>query len=129
MENRVFVVRCQDYDHVGDRMSELLSMMGGMDCFAASGERIVLKVNLLQPAKPEKAVTTHPAVVAAVARLVKDEGALPIIADSPGSGYPYTERMLEKIYQTCGMYHAAEEEGIEVNLDATYDTVSYPEGN
>ena len=63
-DNKVFVVRCPDYDHVGDRMSELLSMMGGPGRFAALGEKIVLKVNLLQPAKPEKAVTTHPAVVA-----------------------------------------------------------------
>ena len=42
-DNKVFVVRCPDYDHVGDRMSELLSMMGGTRRFAASGERIVLK--------------------------------------------------------------------------------------
>ena len=113
----MFVVRCSDYNHVGDRMSELLSMMGGTGSFAASGEKIVLKVNLLQPAKPEKAITTHPAVVAAVARLVKNEGALPIIADSPGSGYPYTERTLKRFYHTCGMYEAVEEEGIEVNVD------------
>lgn len=65
-DTQVFVVRCPDYDHVEDRMTELLTMMGGMGSFAASGERIVLKVNLLQPVKPKKAVTTHPAVVAAV---------------------------------------------------------------
>ena len=129
MDNKVFVVRCPDYDHVGERMPELLSMMGGMDRFAASGEKIVLKVNLLQPAKPEKAVTTHPAVVAAVARLAKNEGALPVIADSPGSGYPYTERTLDKFYRTCGMYQVAADEGIAVNRDTTYETVSYPAGN
>jgi uncharacterized protein (DUF362 family)/ferredoxin len=128
MDNKVFVVRCPDYDHVGERLAELLSMMGGMDRFAASGEKIVLKVNLLQPTKPEKAVTTHPAVVAAVARLVKNEGALPIIADSPGSGYPYTERTLDKFYRTCGMYQVAADEGIAVNRDTTYETVSYPKG-
>lgn len=129
IDNKVFVVRCPDYDHVGEKMSELLSMMGGMDRFVASGERIVLKVNLLQPAKPEKAVTTHPAVVAAVARLVKNAGSLPIIADSPGSGYPYTERTLDKFYRTCGMYQVAVDEGIAVNRDTTYEIVSYPEGD
>jgi uncharacterized protein (DUF362 family)/Pyruvate/2-oxoacid:ferredoxin oxidoreductase delta subunit len=128
MDNKVFIVRCPDYGEVGDKIAELLAMMGGMGSFAAPRERIVLKPNLLQPVKPEKAVTTHPAVVAAVGRLVKNEGAIPIIADSPGSGYPYTEKTLDKFYRTCGMYQAAEEAGIAVNRDTTYATVPYPEG-
>lgn len=45
-------------------MAELLAMMGGMRQFAARGEKIVLKVNPLQPAKPEQAITTRPAIVA-----------------------------------------------------------------
>lgn len=128
MDDKVFIVRCPDYSEVGTKMAELLAMMGGMDSFAQAGERIVLKVNLLQPAKVEKAVTTHPTVVSAVARLVKDAGAIPIIADSPGSGYPYTERSLDKFYRICGMYGVAEEEGIALNLDTGYEIVSYPEG-
>jgi uncharacterized protein (DUF362 family)/Pyruvate/2-oxoacid:ferredoxin oxidoreductase delta subunit len=128
MDDKVFIVRCPDYSEVGTKMAELLAMMGGMDSFAQAGERIVLKVNLLQPAKVEKAVTTHPTVVSAVARLVKDAGAIPIIADSPGSGYPYTERSLDKFYRICGMYRVAEEEGIALNLDTGYEIVSYPEG-
>ena len=129
MADKVFIVRCPDYSEVGKKMAELLAMMGGMDRFAQAGERVVLKVNLLQPAKVEKAVTTHPAVVSAVARLVKDAGAIPLIADSPGSGYQYTEKMLNKMYRTCGMYGVAEEDGIELNVDTGYAIVSYPEGN
>lgn len=128
MDNKVFIVRCPDYEKVGEKMAELLAMMGGMGSFAKAGERILLKVNLLQPARPERAVTTHPAVVSAVARLVKDEGATPIIADSPGSGYPYTEKTLDKLYRTCGMYGVAEEDGIEINLDTRYENVSHPDG-
>lgn len=128
MDNSVFIVRCPDYDVVGDKITELIAMMTGMGSFAAPGEKIVLKVNLLQPAKPEQALTTHPALVAAVARLLKNEGAIPIIADSPGSGYPYTERNLNRFYRTCGMSQAAEKAGIKLNLDTTYDTVSYPAG-
>ena len=128
MDNKVFVVRCPDYEQAGEKIAELLAMMGGMGQFVAPGEKIVLKVNLLQPAEPAKAVTTHPAVVAAVGRMAKKEGAIPVIADSPGSGYRYQEKSLDKLYRTCGMYQAAEEAGIEVNLDATYQAVSFPEG-
>jgi uncharacterized protein (DUF362 family)/NAD-dependent dihydropyrimidine dehydrogenase PreA subunit len=128
MDTKVFIVRCPDYEHVRDRMTELLALMGGMGSFATSGEKIVLKPNLLQPVKPEQAVTTHPAVVAAVARLVKNEGARPLIVDSPGSGYPYTERTLHKFYRTCGMHKVADDEGIELNLDTRHEHIAYPKG-
>lgn len=127
-DKRVFIVRCRDYKEVEDKLTELLEMMNGIGTFAKPGEKIVLKVNLLQAAKPEKAVTTHPAVTAAVARLVKKEGAIPIIADSPGSGYPYNKKALDKTYRTCGMDRVAEEEGIEINFNPKYDIVSFPEG-
>ena len=120
MDNEVFVVRCPGYDQAEEKITELLTMMGGMGQFAAPGEKIVLKVNLLQPTAPEKAVTTHPAVVAAVGRMAKNEGAKPAIADSPGGGYRYSRKSLGGLYRESGMGKAAEEAGIEVNLDATY---------
>jgi len=126
--NKVYVVKCPDYEHVEEKMEELLTMMGGMNQFAKTGETIVLKPNLLGAAKPEKAVTTHPAVVAAVAKIAKNEGAKPVIIDSPGSGYPHNEKTLNRVYRTCGMYDAAEKAGIEVSLDTTYQAVSFPDG-
>ncbi|MDY6843299.1 MAG: DUF362 domain-containing protein [Thermodesulfobacteriota bacterium] len=128
MDHKVYVVTCPDYEHVDDKIAELLNMMGGMGQFVTRGEKIVLKANLLQSVEPEKAVTTHPSVVASVAKMVKTEGATAIIADSPGSGYRYTKKMLETIYHTCGIDKIAEEDGIEVNFDTTYETVSFPEG-
>ena len=96
--------------------------------FAAPGEKIVLKVNLLQPSTPEQAVCTHPAIVAAVGRMVQGEGAVATIADSPGSGYKYDEKTLRTLYTRSGMFGAAEEAGIEINLDTTHQPVSFPEG-
>jgi len=126
VDNKVYIVRCPDYEQVEEKIAELLSMMNGMTSFAGPGEKIVLKANLLQAAKPEKAVTTHPSVVASVARMVKNAGATPVIADSPG--YGYNKRTLDKIYRTCGMYRAAEEAGIELNFDTTHEVVSFPNG-
>ena len=128
MDNTVFFVKCRHYEEVENKLTELLAMMNGMGSFVKPGEKIVLKVNLLQSAKPAKAVTTHPAVVAAAARLVKKEGAIPIITDSPGSGYAYNKKNLEKTYRVCGLDTVAEEDGIELNLDPSYDTVSFPGG-
>lgn len=128
MDNKVYIVRCPDYDHVEEKMHELLEMMGGMGQFIKTDEKIILKPNLLTAAKPEKAATTHPTVVAAVARMAKGEGASSVIADSPGSGYPYTENTLKRLYRNCGMYTVAEEAGIELNFDTSSQTVSFPEG-
>jgi len=128
MEHRVYVVKCPDYDHVEQRLTDLLALMGRMAQFASPGETIVLKPNLLQAAPPEKAVTTHPAVVAAVAQAVKEAGASAVIADSPGSGYRYNEKTLDRVYRTCEMDAAAEKTGAALNVDTTYEAVSFPEG-
>ncbi len=128
MDNKVYIIKCPDYEQAENKIVELLSMMGGIEQFVAPGEKIVLKVNLLLAAEPEQAVTTHPAVVAAVGRLTKEKGSIPIIADSPGSGYQYSEETLKRVYRTCGMQAAATEAGIKVNLDTTHQTVSFPDG-
>ncbi|MCP4539577.1 MAG: DUF362 domain-containing protein [Chloroflexi bacterium] len=126
--DKVYVVRCPGYDQVEEKMAELLGLMDGIEQFAAPGEDIALKVNLLLAASPEQAVTTHPAVVAAVGRMTKDAGAAPIIIDSPGSGYQYQEKTLQMVYEASGMNDAAQKAGIEVNWDTTYQAVSFPDG-
>lgn len=127
-DNEVFAVRCPGYEPAGNKVSELLSLMGGIGAFAGPGEKIALKVNLLRPAKPEEAVTTHPSVVAAVARLVAEAGAAAVIADSPGSGYRYDRKTLEKTYRMSGMEKAAAESGAQLNFDTGSRSVSFPEG-
>ena len=128
MDTNVYIVKCMSYDNAQEKIAELLSLMGGIGQFVKKGERITLKANLLGAAPPEKAVSTHPAIVAAIGAMAKKEGAIPLIADSPGSGYRYTEATLKKLYSTCGMYEAAEKAGIQVNTDTGYDEVSFPQG-
>lgn len=128
MKHRVFVVGCHDYESVELKISELLDMMGGIEQFVSAKETIILKPNLLSVAKPEKAVSTHPSVVAAVGKIVKKIGAKVIIADSPGSGLPNTKKIYKRLYETNGMSQAAEEAGIELNWDTSFQNVSFPKG-
>ena len=67
MDNRVYAVRCTDYAQADEKLGLLLDMMGGMGRFAREGETLALKANLLESIAPDRAVTTHPSVVAAVA--------------------------------------------------------------
>jgi len=128
MDSKVYIVRCEDYADTEDRINDLIDLMGGMGRFAKQGEKIVLKVNLLREARPETAVCTHPAVAAAVGTLVKQEGAEAVIADSPGGGYRYSEKTLNKIYRTSGMLQAAQKAGLALNRDTTSRPASYADG-
>ena len=128
MDHKVYIVQCKGYDDVDDKLTALLGLMGGIGRYAKQGQKIVLKVNLLREAKPEEAVCTHPGLVSAVGRLVKNEGADAVIADSPGGGLWYRKKTLNRIYRTSGMEQAAQQAGIELNRDTTSRPVSYPDG-
>ncbi len=128
MDSTVYMVQCPDYQQAGEKLGALMDLMGGIGRFARAGEKIVLKANLLREARPEEAVCTHPAVVEAVSRLAKGAGAVPVIVDSPGGGYRYGKKTLDKIYRTTGMLQAAENVGIHLNRDTTHRPVSYPQG-
>jgi len=128
MKTNVYIVKCGSYEKAEEKIEELFALMGGIGQFAKKGEKITLKANLLGALAPETAVGTHPAIVAAVGRMAKKEGAIPLIADSPGSGYRYTEAALKRVYTACRMYDAAEKAGIDLNMDTGYEKVSFPQG-
>jgi len=111
MERRVALVRCADYDlaRVEAAVRRSLDLLGGMGALVRPGQRVLLKPNLLSAASPETAVTTHPAIVASVARLVCQAGGRPIITDSPGG--PSSAALLRLIYRRTGMVWAAEAGG------------------
>jgi uncharacterized protein (DUF362 family)/Pyruvate/2-oxoacid:ferredoxin oxidoreductase delta subunit len=69
---------------LGASLARLVEPFGGWPSIVDPGERVAVKVNLLRAASPEKAVTTHPETLRCVLRAVKDAGADPFVADSPG---------------------------------------------
>jgi uncharacterized protein (DUF362 family)/Pyruvate/2-oxoacid:ferredoxin oxidoreductase delta subunit len=77
---------------------ELMDKMGGAEIRRESS--VLIKPNLLSPAKPIHAVLTHPAVVRFVAEYVLDKGARPTLADSPAIG------SFETILQMSGIRDA-----------------------
>lgn len=78
--------------------------------------RVLLKPNLLAKHAPEKAVTTHPAVVAAVCAALCRRGVRHItLADSPGG--QYTPGAMRAIYRTSGLAEACERYGAALYTD------------
>ncbi len=82
----VALVRCGGYDPdtVYAALRRGVDLLGGLGRFVRPGERILFKPNILAGDAPEKAVTTHPAVLAGCARLFQEGGATVTFGDSPG---------------------------------------------
>jgi uncharacterized protein (DUF362 family)/NAD-dependent dihydropyrimidine dehydrogenase PreA subunit len=110
------------------KLAELIEMMGGASQFVKPGQQIALKPNLLLAAEQERAATTHSSLLAATGKIFGKVARSIILAESPGSGYAYDKKTLEKTYKICGMQDAAEAAGIELNYDTSFETVSFPEG-
>ena len=83
----VVAVPCEDYDSekVFAAVRTGIQALGGWEAFLRPEERVLVKPNLLKPAVAESAVTTHPAVLRAVLRLLKEYGCTSVrYGDSPG---------------------------------------------
>ena len=109
---KVSIIRCQDYEtkNVYDAVKRSIDLIGGIGSFVKPGARVLLKPNMLSPHPPEDAVTTHPEVIRAVARLVKEAGGIVSLGDAPG-GYGYN---IDEILEKSGIKKIADEEGIEL---------------
>ncbi|MFH1625625.1 MAG: DUF362 domain-containing protein [Pseudomonadota bacterium] len=109
-KSRIAIVKCGDYqvDKVYEAVKESVDLLGGMGAFIGDGDRVLLKPNLLSGKPQERAVTTHPSVVFAAARLVKEAGGVPYIGDSPGIGN------LRRVAEKTGMKKVADDMGIEL---------------
>jgi len=104
----------------------LVAPLGGMEQFVKKNEKVLLKVNLLSAKEPEKAVTTHPEFVRAVAKAVREAGGEPYIGDSPAG--PFSKRNLNKAYRRSGLENLAEEEEIPLNFDTGVKKLDIPNG-
>lgn len=116
---RVYVGRCASYEEgqVLAAVRQAIDALGGIARFVQPGQRVLLKPNLLLLKPPETAIDTHPAVVRALAMLVREAGAQAIIADSPGGGAGFNPAGLRNLYRISGMRAVAEATGAELNMD------------
>lgn len=128
MDNRVALIKCEQYDDgVFAAVKSAVDALGGIEKFVKKGNTVVLKVNAVAKAVPEKAVTTHPAIVAAVGRLCLMAGALRVIvADSAGG--PYNSGYMGGIFKMCGFTQIAEQNGLEINSNFATFEAEFPEG-
>ena len=75
------------------------------------GMTILLKPNLLQPAPPERAITTHPTIVQAVLQWVKQFNPKKIYVCDSSGGFNFGESNTERAMKESGLKAVCEQEG------------------
>ena len=77
--------QCEDYSpkKIRQALESHFSLLGGIDKFISRTDTVLIKPNLIVPRSRDAAVQTDPAVILELAKMLKDCGARPFIADSP----------------------------------------------
>ena len=119
----VCLIRCKSYDpdEIESALRKSLDLLGGMSRFVKSGDRVLLKPNLLSSHPPERRVTTDPEVVHAVARLVLEAGGDPFIGDSPGL------HLFKRVSAKTGMDEISKKLGIDIEELSQSTHVNLPD--
>jgi len=125
MVSKVALVRCTSYkkDAVEKAISRGLELLGGIKQFAAEGEQILLKPNILTGEAPEKCIGPHPQVFRAVAKEFKETGAELSYGDSPGFGNPRANA------KRAGFMEPAAEIGVTWADFSTAREMPFPDGH
>ena len=84
----VSLIRATSYEveALRESLETLLEPLGGITAFVKSGDRVLLKPNLLTGSRPTAECTTRPELVYAVATMVIEAGGKPFLGDSPAFG-------------------------------------------
>jgi len=109
--SKVSIVRCPDYSDTKRALAEALDLLGGLENIIQSGDRVLIKPNILSASPPERAATTHPSVVASMCEFVLQAGGKPIVGDGAGISRPGATA---KALKASGIEEAAIRAGAKV---------------
>lgn len=99
-----------DFENLSAAVVSLMEPLGGFGRFVKPGMRVLINPNLLSAREPDRAVTTHPELVRAVAVECMKAGAEVLIGDSPGG----VEKGLKRVWDNTGMSGVSESTGAKL---------------
>lgn len=107
---KVCLTKCDSYENsaVAGAVERALEPLGSMASVVRPGQRVLVKPNMLSASAIEKRVTTDPAMVREVCRLVLAAGGRPLIADSPALD------SFDRVAKKSGIGQVAEELGVDL---------------
>lgn len=114
MYSKVSIVKCNSYEPalVQEAVRRAVGLIGGITKFVSYGSKVLVKPNLLMAKEPEVGITTHPEVVRAVIRLLKEINCKIYLGDSPSAWENLSD--IDEVYAKTGMKRISQEEGVEL---------------
>ncbi len=115
MKSAVSVVKCNSYTPylVDGAVRKCVDLLGGITSFIKPKSKVLVKPNLLMAKEPEFGITTHPEVLCAVIKILKEINCHIFVGDSPSVWGRYIENV-DDVYRRTGIRRVCEEEGIEL---------------
>jgi len=115
MNSSVAIVKCPNYEpeRVLEAVRKSLELLGGMTNFIQPQSKVLVKPNLLMAKGPEAGVDTHPEVVRAVIRLLKEINCKILLGDGPSVWNDQPEEA-EEVYRLSGIKKVCLEEEVEL---------------
>lgn len=106
----VAVVRCPNYvpESVGSAVRRLWDLVDPGRSLFRRGDRVLIKPNCIVPRPSSAAAQTDPAIILAIAELVRDLGGRPVVADSTAWG------TIRACLEALGILDELKRRGIEV---------------
>lgn len=114
-DGRVSLVKCAEYDpqQVQAAVTKVIEQLGGITKFVKPESSVLVKPNLLMAKGPETGIVTHPEVVRAVVRLLKEANCRIFVGDGPSVWGRYIEDV-DTVYQMTGIKAMCDEEEVDL---------------
>jgi len=115
MKAKVSIVRCDNYDPslVLEAARRAVDLVGGLSSFVRPQSRVLVKPNLLMAKEPEFGIDTHPEVIRAVIKLLKEINCKIFVGDGPSVWGNQIEDV-GQVYQRSGVKKICQEEDVEL---------------
>jgi len=115
MNSKVSIVKCKNYDPslVQWAVKKAIELLGGITGYIKPESKVLVKPNLLMAKEPEAGITTHPEVMRAVIKALKEINCRVFLGDGPCVWGNQAEN-LDEVYARSGMKRICQEEDIEL---------------
>lgn len=131
MTSTVSLISCDEYNEekIFNAVKTAVDLVGGIKSFVSAGSRVLIKPNLLSGKPPENAVTTHPTVLSAVVKLVREAGGIPVVGDSPAVEGNNNFEKFKKVCEVTGIIDVVNKLNVElVHFNASRVEIENPAG-
>lgn len=115
MNSRISIAKCKSYGPslVQEATARAIDLLGGISVFIKPQSKVLVKPNLLMAKEPEFAVDTHPEVVRAVIKILKEINCKIFVGDGPSVWGRQAENV-DEVYERSGIKSVCAEENVSL---------------